>query len=56
VGEKDLALFVEFAEKQRAGRGEAADNFKFGEVAGGGNDDEIPGGGDGNADDDDLYA
>lgn len=29
VGEKDLALFEEFAEKQRAGRGEAANNFKF---------------------------
>ena len=28
---KDLALFEEFAEKQRAGRGEAANNFKFGE-------------------------
>ncbi|KAL3906345.1 MAG: hypothetical protein SGILL_009306, partial [Bacillariaceae sp.] len=31
VGEKDLALFEEFAEKQKAGRGEAATNFKFGE-------------------------
>lgn len=31
VSEKDLALFEEFAEKQRAGRGEAANNFKFGE-------------------------
>lgn len=29
VGEKDLALFEEFAEKQKAGRGEAATNFKF---------------------------
>jgi transitional endoplasmic reticulum ATPase len=33
VSEKDLALFEEFAEKQRAGRGEAANNFKFGETA-----------------------
>lgn len=31
VGEKDLALFEEFAEKQKAGRGEAATNFKFGD-------------------------
>lgn len=30
VGEKDLALYEAFAEKQRAGRGEAANNFKFG--------------------------
>jgi transitional endoplasmic reticulum ATPase len=30
VGEKDLALFEEFAEKQKAGRGEAVTNFKFG--------------------------
>jgi transitional endoplasmic reticulum ATPase len=29
VNEKDLALFEEFAEKQKAGRGEAATNFKF---------------------------
>jgi transitional endoplasmic reticulum ATPase len=31
VGEKDLALFDEFAEKQQSGRGEAANNFKFGD-------------------------
>ena len=30
VTEKDLTLFEEFAEKQKAGRGEAATNFKFG--------------------------
>lgn len=30
VSEKDLALFDEFAEKQKAGRGDAANNFKFG--------------------------
>jgi len=29
VNEQDLALFEEFAEKQKAGRGEAATNFKF---------------------------
>lgn len=29
VSEKDLALFEEFSEKQKAGRGEAATNFKF---------------------------
>lgn len=29
VSEKDLALYEDFAEKQRAGRGEAASNFKF---------------------------
>jgi transitional endoplasmic reticulum ATPase len=29
VSEQDLALYEEFAEKQRAGRGEAATNFKF---------------------------
>lgn len=33
VSEKDLALFEEFAEKQKAGRGEAANNFSFGESA-----------------------
>jgi len=31
VGEKDLVLFEEFAEKQKAGRGEKVTNFKFGE-------------------------
>ena len=31
VTEKDLVLFEEFAEKQQVGRGEAANNFKFGE-------------------------
>lgn len=30
VGEQDLQLFEDFAEKQKAGRGEAATNFKFG--------------------------
>jgi transitional endoplasmic reticulum ATPase len=49
VSEKDLALFDEFAEKQKAGRGEAATNFKFGE--GGEGDEE----GDDNGAMDDLY-
>lgn len=31
VSEKDLALFEEFAEKQKAGRGDAANNFQFGQ-------------------------
>ncbi len=31
VSEKDLALFDEFAEKQKSGRGEAASNFSFGD-------------------------
>lgn len=34
VSEKDLALFEEFAEKQKAGRGEAATNFKFNDQGG----------------------
>jgi len=34
VGEKDLALFEEFAEKQKAGRGEAATNFSFDDAGG----------------------
>lgn len=34
VSEKDLALFEEFAEKQKAGRGEAATNFKFSDTKG----------------------
>ena len=51
VGEKDLALFEEFAEKQKAGRGEAANNFKFGEsgsAESGADGDDAP--------DDDLYS
>ena len=31
VSEKDLTLFEDFAEKQKAGRGEAVTNFKFGQ-------------------------
>jgi transitional endoplasmic reticulum ATPase len=30
VSQQDLAVFEEFAEKQKAGRGDAATNFKFG--------------------------
>jgi len=54
VSEKDLALFEEFTEKQKAGRGDAATHFKFGQSAedGAGEDDV-------NEDDsiqDDLYS
>ena len=48
VSEKDLALYEEFAEKQKAGRGEAATNFKFGDSSAGEAADE-------DAADDDLY-
>eukprot|EP00934_Nitzschia_sp_Nitz4_P005822 Nitzschia sp. Nitz4//scaffold113_size70149//31866//34611//NITZ4_005949-RA/size70149-augustus-gene-0.83-mRNA-1//1//CDS//3329533338//5812//frame0 len=48
VSEKDLALYEEFAEKQRSGRGEAANNFSF--------DDGSAGDAEGdNDDDEDLY-
>ncbi|GKY95831.1 hypothetical protein MPSEU_000543700 [Mayamaea pseudoterrestris] len=43
VSEKDLALFEAFSEKQKAGRGDAANNFKFAdsaEVATGAGDEE----------------
>jgi transitional endoplasmic reticulum ATPase len=51
VSEKDLALFEEFAEKQKAGRGEAATNFKFGEnnSASGADGEDAPA-------EDDLYS
>jgi transitional endoplasmic reticulum ATPase len=49
VSEKDLALFEEFAEKQKAGRGEAATNFKFG-------DDGSEAGGEALLADEDLYS
>jgi transitional endoplasmic reticulum ATPase len=48
VSEKDLALYEEFAEKQKAGRGEAATNFKFADSADGDDGEDI--------DDDDLYS
>lgn len=52
VSEKDLALFEDFAEKQKAGRGEAANNFKFGDAP------SVAGGSDESAanDEEDLYA
>ena len=51
VSEQDLALFEEFAEKQKAVRGEAATNFKFpDEDAGGASNDA-----DGDDAGDDLY-
>eukprot|EP00559_Dactyliosolen_fragilissimus_P001916 CAMPEP_0184866088 /NCGR_PEP_ID=MMETSP0580-20130426/20747_1 /TAXON_ID=1118495 /ORGANISM="Dactyliosolen fragilissimus" /LENGTH=972 /DNA_ID=CAMNT_0027365565 /DNA_START=324 /DNA_END=3242 /DNA_ORIENTATION=- len=40
VTEKDLILFEEFAEKQKAGRGEAATNFKFADTLGEDNGDD----------------
>jgi transitional endoplasmic reticulum ATPase len=49
VGEEDLALYEAFAEKQKAGRGEAASNFKFG----GG---DSPKAEDETSQEDDLYA
>mmetsp|Transcript_6591 Transcript_6591/g.19437 ORF Transcript_6591/g.19437 Transcript_6591/m.19437 type:complete len:917 (-) Transcript_6591:803-3553(-) len=49
VSEKDLALFEEFAEKQKAGRGEAATNFKFSEEG----EDDADAGEEGSLDD--LY-
>jgi len=44
VTEKDLVLFEEFAEKQKAGRGEAANNFKFGDInsSGANGEDTLP--------------
>lgn len=47
VSEQDLTLFEEFAEKQKAGRGAAANNFKFGEDSAEEADDETQ---------EDLYA
>ena len=49
VRETDLALFEEFAEKQKAGRGSAATNFKFQDNVEGGEADT------GDALPDDLY-
>ena len=50
VTEKDLVLFEEFAEKQQAGRGEAANNFKFGES------DSSGANGEDSQQDEDLYS
>ena len=49
VSEQDLALFEEFADKQKAVRGEAATNFKFDDDSsadGAGDDDSNDNGGD----------
>ena len=51
VTEKDLVLFEEFAEKQQVGRGEAANNFKFGDSNSGDADGE-----DAQEEDEDLYS
>ncbi len=51
VGEGDLALFEEFAEKQKAGRGEAATNFKFNDSTSAGDEAEN----DGDEANEDLY-
>ena len=49
VSEKDLALFEEFAEKQKAGRGEGVNNFRF-------NDAQSEGEGTNSIEEDDLYS
>ena len=49
VSEQDLTLFEEFAEKQKAVRGEAATNFKFDDAGSSAEDDNDDNGGD------DLY-
>jgi len=51
VTEKDLVLFEEFAEKQQQGRGEAANNFKFGDSNSSGDDGEDP-----QQEEEDLYS
>ncbi len=51
VSEQDLTLFEEFAEKQKAVRGEAATNFKFDDAIGGASTEE----GNDNDGGDDLY-
>lgn len=50
VSEEDLTLFEEFAEKQKAGRGEAASNFKFDDAK---NESDS---GDDEGENEDLYA
>jgi len=50
VTEKDLVLFEEFAEKQQAGRGKAANNFKFGDS------DSSNSNGEDTSQEDDLYS
>jgi transitional endoplasmic reticulum ATPase len=53
VTEKDLILFEEFAEKQKAGRGEAANNFKFGSSP---SSEDGASGESASIDDEDLYS
>lgn len=53
VTEKDLTLFEDFAEKQKAGRGEAATNFKFGDLPENADDQEDA---ESISDQDDLYS
>jgi transitional endoplasmic reticulum ATPase len=53
VSEQDIAVYEEFAEKQKAVRGEAATNFKFDETTGAEGDDATNDNADGG---DDLYA
>eukprot|EP00956_Cyclotella_meneghiniana_P005834 scaffold7611_cov47-Cyclotella_meneghiniana.AAC.2 len=55
VSEQDIAVYEEFAEKQKAVRGEAATNFKFDEATGANGDDGNATNDDG-AGEDDLYA
>jgi transitional endoplasmic reticulum ATPase len=54
VSEQDIAVYEEFAEKQKAVRGEAATNFKFDEATGASGDDNATN--DDDAGGDDLYA
>ncbi|GMI51958.1 hypothetical protein TeGR_g5329 [Tetraparma gracilis] len=54
VSEQDLVLFQNFKDKQKAGRGAAATNFKFETAGGAGSGGGVEGGGSA-ADDDDLY-
>jgi transitional endoplasmic reticulum ATPase len=55
VSEQDIAVYEEFAEKQKAVRGEAATNFKFDDAVGGGGEDNTAND-DADAAEDDLYA
>ncbi|KAL3770616.1 hypothetical protein ACHAWO_009380 [Cyclotella atomus] len=54
VSEQDIAVYEEFAEKQKAVRGEAATNFKFDDAVGGGDEDNTANNDADGADD--LYA
>lgn len=56
VSEQDIAVYEEFAEKQKAVRGEAATNFKFDDAVGGGGGEDNTANNDADAAEDDLYA